>query len=615
MKKVLSIGLSVSLVLGMAATALAFTTTPVGIYIDGYAWDDVNQDGIQDSGEPIIQDVAMQLIGDAGVVDVVTDITGYYLFDSLAEGDYTIYASMPVAYNNISPIPASPAMDDNRFASDGSFATAGLSTGDNDRASVGFYSGSAASTLTPIYIEGKVWDDVNQDGIQDSSEAFVENVTLELLNTTAGTVEDTTTTNSDGYYYFESLSAGDYEVQLTLPTGYDSVSPQDQGSDHALDSDFEITDMVASAASLGAGDFMENVDAGIYSSTGATTTSSATPIYIEGTFWNDTNKDGLQDSTEPVVEGVILSLFDGTDMVVNDATGAPYTSTTNSDGTYIFQALASGDYHVQITSLPVGYDAVSPMDQGTDDSIDSDFQQSDMFAEVLGLATDDFIDTVDGGIYFASATGTETGIETPTPDNCVEVTFERETEVEVSETWFTDASEDNRSYEAMMSLASQGIIEGSGEEHLANLNKKVNRAEVSKVISIARQDTVSLGGLCEDKPALDDVPAGEWFYKYVKNLETKAIVNGYGDGTFGPANYVKLSEMYKFLAISFDLITKEEADALTSPDGSDWFVPYQNAVVETGIVPDWIPNDLGTEISRGTFFYLLSGMLDYTDAL
>jgi len=611
MKKLLSIGLSVSLVLGMAATALAFTPTQTTIYFNGYVWDDTNQDGMRDSGEPGIFEAEVQLLDGTTNPVTETDANGYYFFEGLAAGDYAMQIGVPTGFDH--PSPSGTGLDSG-FDDTGSYPSVTMGTSDFETVNAGFYAGAAPSTLTPIYIEGTIWEDANQDGIQDSSEGPVEGATLELLNTSTSpsTSVSTTTSSSDGTYYFESLAAGDYEVQLTLPTGYDSVSPQDQGSDDALDSDFEVTDMVADASSLGAGDFLENVDAGIYSSTGTpVTTSAATPIYIEGTFWDDTNKDGIQDSTEGVVEGVVLSLFDGSDMVVNDATGAPYTSTTNSDGTYIFQALASGDYHVQITTLPVGYDAVSPKDQGTDDALDSDFCPSDMYAEVLGLSTGDFIETVDGGIYFAAVGG----METPTPENCVEVTFTRETEIEVPSDWFSDAKEDHRAYSALISLASQGIIEGSGEEHLANLNKKVNRAEVSKVISIARQDTVSLGGLCEDKPDLNDVPAGEWFYKYVKNLETKSIVNGYGDGTFGPANNVKLSEMYKFLAVSFDLITKEEADAQSETDGVEWYVPYQNVVVETGIVPDWIPSDLGVEISRGTFFYLLSGMLDYTDAL
>jgi hypothetical protein len=64
-----------------------------------------------------------------------------------------------------------------------------------------------------------VWFDLDCNGIQDDGEPGLEGVTVRLKR--AGTLIATTTTNADGYYYFENLCKGYYAVYVdesTLPT-------------------------------------------------------------------------------------------------------------------------------------------------------------------------------------------------------------------------------------------------------------------------------------------------------------------------------------------------------------------------------------------------------------
>jgi len=192
---------------------------------------------------------------------------------------------------------------------------------------------------------------------------------------------------------------------------------------------------------------------------------------------------------------------------------------------------------------------------------------------------------------------------------CREFEYVLETDLEIPNNWFTDASSDHPAYEALMSLASQGIVHGNGEEHLAKLDSQINRAEVSKIVSIAREDKVMLGSTCEDNPSLDDLNTEEWYYGFVKNLQQKEIVSGYPDGSFKPANKTNLAETYKILAISFGLITQEEADAQSELDGSEWYVPYYDAVAAKIEIADFINTTMDAKITRGEFFYLLNELL------
>ncbi|NLY87811.1 MAG: hypothetical protein GX083_04630, partial [Clostridiales bacterium] len=58
--------------------------------------------------------------------------------------------------------------------------------------------------------------------------------------------------------------------------------------------------------------------------------------------WVDTNKDGIQDSDEPILEGVIVELYD------KDGNKLAET-TTDGNGKYIFDELDAGEYKVKFT--------------------------------------------------------------------------------------------------------------------------------------------------------------------------------------------------------------------------------------------------------------------------
>jgi hypothetical protein len=117
--------------------------------------------------------------------------------------------------------------------------------------------------VTPIAGIGDfVWFDDNRNGIQDLGEPGVPGVIVHLLNC-AGSVLATDTTDSNGFYWFGDLTPGDYNIQFELPTGF-VFSPQDQGSDDALDSDADVTTGMTICTTLDDGEMDSTWDAGIY---------------------------------------------------------------------------------------------------------------------------------------------------------------------------------------------------------------------------------------------------------------------------------------------------------------------------------------------------------------
>lgn len=104
-----------------------------------------------------------------------------------------------------------------------------------------------------------VWEDLNKNGLQDTGEPGIPNVTVRLLDPN-NNVLDTTTTNTNGIYQFLSLLPGSYKVQFVTPTGY-TPTTSNAGND-ALDSD--PVNGITSTYTLVGGQYDDTIDAGYY---------------------------------------------------------------------------------------------------------------------------------------------------------------------------------------------------------------------------------------------------------------------------------------------------------------------------------------------------------------
>jgi hypothetical protein len=115
----------------------------------------------------------------------------------------------------------------------------------------------------PLDLGDRVWYDTDQDGIQDAGEPGVASVVVDLyVRACTGQAIASDTTNGSGHYLFADLGPGIYCLQFRdIPAGM-SISPQNQGSDDALDSDADPATAQIADIDLQATDLDE--DMGLY---------------------------------------------------------------------------------------------------------------------------------------------------------------------------------------------------------------------------------------------------------------------------------------------------------------------------------------------------------------
>ena len=115
----------------------------------------------------------------------------------------------------------------------------------------------------PSKLGDKVWEDLDENGVQNAGEPGVPGVTVTLNGTDqdGNAISMTTTTDSEGLYLFDGLLPGDYEVTFS-DIDIDYGFTQQNVGDEATDSDADADGQTGPIA-LDYNECRDNVDAGI----------------------------------------------------------------------------------------------------------------------------------------------------------------------------------------------------------------------------------------------------------------------------------------------------------------------------------------------------------------
>ena len=156
------------------------------VTVSGEVYNDLNDNGKLDPGEPGLQGSTVNLENSSGAIVATTtsNANGVYHFSSVAPGSYIVAEILQSGWTQTQPV------NPNNY----SFSThSGL-----NETSLNFGNFAGAS------LTGTVYNDLAGDGIQASTDPLLAGWTLDLLDS-SGDLLATTTSNSSGNYAFNGL--------------------------------------------------------------------------------------------------------------------------------------------------------------------------------------------------------------------------------------------------------------------------------------------------------------------------------------------------------------------------------------------------------------------------
>jgi hypothetical protein len=248
-------------------------------------------------------------------------------------------------------------------------------------------------------IGNRIWYDTNSNSRVDASEVGISGVSVSLFADAdgdgipdSGTALQTVTTDANGYYRFDDLTAGGYVVRINpsnfsgVLNGYKNTTGNVTGD---VDSDLttagdnginptgaqnsvNTSGILSNSITLGPGgseptgetDVAGSGQGGADSFADMTVDFGFYEICLCGTIWSDTgtgggiNNNGIQDGGELGIPSLRVRVYDslgneipvGDDGILGTADDALGGTLTDASGVYHFRGLLPGDYRIAVAT-------------------------------------------------------------------------------------------------------------------------------------------------------------------------------------------------------------------------------------------------------------------------
>lgn len=293
-------------------------------YVSGFAFEDLNGNGVRNSGEPPISGVkvvAVDTTTNAEIANTTTRSDGFYVFGrgiNLEPGTYRI----EIRNNDVSGVQpvqqTSPPLQ---------YTVTSKTT---------ITDGNIGVFIKPT-ISGVKFDDLNGDGVRQTGEPGLAGWTIELRNSATDALIATTTTGVDGSYLFNGVT-GD----LGQPALQDRSNPFDPVNGYPV-----VPYKIVEVNKTGWQQTRPTpVPPGSYSRTLTSRTPSTGNdfgnfqlVTISGVAFEDINGNGTQDPSDAGLTGWTIELRDKSNTVIA-------TQTTGLGGAYSFANVGPGQYTI-----------------------------------------------------------------------------------------------------------------------------------------------------------------------------------------------------------------------------------------------------------------------------
>ena len=412
---------------------------------------DAENNGIQDAGDLGVDGIAVELwdSGTDGMVGggddtlVATTATaggGDYLFDNRVPGQYYVRIPTPPAGSTLSSTPTSTADDrvdsDDNGSQPGGAGSETLSpvieltidgeptgngmTGteagqggaqddaDDDNGDMTIDFGFIQGATAAVSIGSTVFEDPNNNGVQDGGESGIAGVAVELFDPGTDEIAQTgddflivsSVTDGMGNYFFGGLPPRNYYIRVPTPpaglplssTPTSTADDRTDGDDNGIQAGGLGTQAVSPLIDLAVGaepnagqetfqgggqDDAEETNGDMTIDFGFLAASDV--VSIGSTVFLDNDNNGLQDGPDAGIPGILVELRQGAANAAPDA--LVDSALTDAQGDYFFGNLPPGDYYVQIPTPP----PAAPLSSTPTDSNDNGEDEDDNGVQPGGI--------------------------------------------------------------------------------------------------------------------------------------------------------------------------------------------------------------------------------------
>lgn len=168
---------------------------------------------------------------------------------------------------------------------------------------------------------------------------------------------------------------------------------------------------------------------------------------------------------------------------------------------------------------------------------------------------------------------------------------------------YSDVKEDDNYYEAIEMLSKLNILTGDDKDGDGVMdfrpNDTITRAEVAAVVCRIQ----NLNGLSQTATPFTDVPSSHWASGYVAQAAGQGIINGYGDGNFGPEDEVTYEQAVKMFVETLGYTPFVNANG-GYPTG------HLTAAARYGVLDGVVGASVGAQATRGQVAQMAFNAID-----
>lgn len=186
---------------------------------------------------------------------------------------------------------------------------------------------------------------------------------------------------------------------------------------------------------------------------------------------------------------------------------------------------------------------------------------------------------------------------------------------EIDATVILDGKDSGETVDSSGEFTLTVTVSGDGVVDHYNIALQDEAGNVSSGVSVSIKGNGTAVQI-PDSSELTDIQ-GHWAEANISSLYEKGIVNGYGDGRFGPDNKLTRAQIVKIAVLAFELPSQGSAETFSDVKNSDWFADYVASAADLEIVNGYPDGSFkpDSEVSRAEALKILleaSGLSDFS---